>query len=176
MEVSFKGFKNTGVQRHVLYNYAGKKRAELTIFNCELTNDVKGKDLDTFEKILKDFPNKVNKNFLNIGFWRYSKNPHINSFESKFFINQKVCTVDMTTLGIFEKIAQLLKRITDTKEQDFVVNKDYLKSDDMRGSFLMDDEEDDMELISNMHNPEAVKTISKKLLDNITDSVEDVLS
>lgn len=175
MEVSFHGFKNAGVQRHMLYDIRGKK-ASLSIFNTELTNDARGHDLDEFKKIFQKSSNKQNPNFLNLQVWQLFRGKNLASPECRFFVNDKEFRVNDKNLELFGKIARLLKKIVNTDEKDFKVNKDYLESEDMAKNFVSVDEAEDSELIESMHEPEKVKVIAEDLLNKITDVVEEVLT
>ncbi len=175
MEISFQGFRNAGVQKHVLYSSTGK-RASLTIFNSELTNDFKGKDLDSFEKIFKKSVNKQNPNFLTLELWKYRKNPKNNDVRSAFFINEKEYKVSDETLGVFERVAKLLNKICKTPDEEFKVSKDYLESEDMAKNFILEKDMLEEDIVESMHSPECVKKVAGKLLEEITDEVETVLS
>ena len=177
MEVSFCGFKNAGVQKHIMYDAFGRQKAQAMIFNCELTNDVNGEHLDSFEKVFKKSVNKQNPSFLNFEFFQYKKNLNTNNTIDKFFVNGKEYSISDKNLSVFEKIAKLFAMIIKTPDEKFKVNKDYLSSDDMFKNFIFGPYDiKDKELINIMHEPESVKTIAKDLLEVVTAAVDEYMT
>ena len=177
MEVSFKGFKNAGVQKHIMYDRFGRKKVQLTILNCELTNNGVEKDLDSFKSVFSKSVNQYNPKFLNLGYWQHRKSPYTNETVDLYFINGDEYKVHENNLGFFEKIAQLLKKIIVTKNENFQLNSDYLSSADMYENFIFSqDERENSDMIGSMHAPENVKSVAEFLLNKITDDVEAVLS
>lgn len=174
MDISFKGFKNAGVQSLKFFDYTGE-RARMNLLNCELTNDITGNDLEIFERVLKKFPNDLNHNFLNIQLWEYKKGSDNAYQSSKLFINNKECPVNNKNLSGLERIANLLKRIIKTNNENFVVNNDYIDND-AKDSFVHIHDEYSRELLNTMHEPKGVKTVAKRIIKELTNMVDVFLS
>ena len=116
MNISFQGFKNTGVFAYKSFDMYGSN-AKSTALCCELTNDIKGKDLDHFSPILKKFTNLVNHNFLKLEYLQFRKKPDSEETIDAFLINDNVVPVDKENLHIYGPIARLFNRILNTPEK-----------------------------------------------------------
>ena len=174
MNISFQGFKNAGVQNLKFYDRTGEI-GRATIFNCELTNTTE-QDLDAFRGLIEKMANPVNHNFLNIQSIERKKGKDKFYQSSSFRINEKECPVNKDTLWIFGTIARFLRKICETPNENFIVNKDYLEGDDVIESFLGLDEETGRDVLDTMHSPENVKEDTQNMLDCITNAVDNYLS
>ena len=181
MEVSFKGFKNAGVEK--VTQYACNLPAIMTgnipkidyvALNCELTNS-NGRDLDLFESVFKKAANKINKNFLNIVLCMY-KAKDGDYLKRAFSINDVIFPVEMKNIPVYQKVVDLLIKITKTKDEDFVVNKGYLESDDFYDSFMCTTKDTEEDVIEAMHAPKSVKTVANMLIETMTEEVDEALS
>lgn len=176
MEINFKGFKNAGAQSVFQQGLLILPDALTVTLNCELTNNIKGKDLDSFERVLKDAPNKINHNFLTVQMLRYKRNPKDDVPSDVFYINDKVHKISMENLSLFQKIAEFLKKIINTPNNEFVVNRGFVESDDFPRFFELDIEGMDAEAIRRIYNPNDVKNVAKTLLKRMTEDIEAFLS
>jgi len=174
-DVNFRGFKNAGMQVNQICNEAGELKMLLTILNTELTNDYAGKELDTFYSILRKTPNKTNKKFLNLQFWQYLQLDDRVKYDDKFVINDVEYSVNMENLGVFEKLVKLFKKIKETPEYLFCVNKDYVTSSDCIDSFILPPDCVDKERLAVIHDPENVKSVCEYLSKEITEAVSYLL-
>lgn len=174
MNVNFMGIKNIGAENIKIFDITGP-RGKNSILNLELTNDLNSRDLDNFRDIFIISSNKINKNFLNLSHLAYDKDGIGVNTEDIFLINDKEFKVEMDNLSIFQKIADILKKIIGMNNNDFIINKDYLDSKDCLDSFILD-RNVNKEIIKALHEPQNVKATAKELLDVITSSVYDVLN
>lgn len=178
MKVSFTGFKNTGIQLNQLCNENGEPRMWLCIFNCELTNDVFGNDLDTFKPTLNKTnasDNNSRKNFLNLQFWHYLRDCDKAKYGDKFVINQKEYPVNMENLRIFQNLTNLFKKVNKTPDHRFVYDKSYLDSDNCVKSFILPPVLQNEDRLKEIHNITNIKEISEYLIDEITNAVAEYL-
>lgn len=148
MNVSFTGFRNVGVLDKYIGGYAvnsknnkivysPERNVEVDVINVNLTDDYKGKDLTEFYKSAKassieNYINPVNKEFLNILFIKNSDEDSVGAF----FVNGSRLELKDENLPLFSYIARLLRKITTTPKESFVVNKDYLENEDAQNALL----------------------------------------
>ena len=175
MNVTFQGFRNTGVQNITLKRFPNEE-IKISLLNLELTNDITGKDLNSFEKILKKYPNEINHNFLNLGIWEYKDKFNEGSTYSGLVINDKDCIISYKNLSLLEKVANLIKKILNTSEAKFVVNKDYIENEAANHFFFSNSLKSDEKNLYTMHSPENVKQVSKDILKKMTKMVDEFLS
>jgi len=138
--------------------------------NMELTNK-NGRDLDNFEEIIEEYPNKTNKNFITL------KAVTIKG-EERFTLNGKplsVCDKNITS-GIFSKLVQTMKRIQNTKEP-LEVNQDYINSPDCENMLNLyinpDSEKDSAKQIEEMHKDTSAKNAAGIMFNKIQTTMED---
>ena len=177
MNVNFTGFKNAGVQKIGISNNNGLK-AELRIFNCELTDDFNGKDLTLFkDTVFRIAVNDINHNFLNINWLRYKQNPNDYDIKNAYKINDKEIEIknDIETLKLFRIIANLLTKISTSANEYFKVNKSYTENDDFYDSYMMARYFSKKD-IDFMHSANEVKKTASDIVDAIVNDVDNILS
>lgn len=203
MQVTFTGIKNIGfIKTSIDYaslgiikeNDQGWKRIlqmpgpdfqleEGYLLNMQLTDDFNGKHYTEFQKALEkshlktsNFRNPIHKNFLNIFFNReLSKEDGNFSKESSFFINDEPLELDDKNLPLFTYLARTIREISQKPEEKFVINEDYLASEELSKGMCMGDDlkkifgENYYDEARRMHNPSDVKDCAK-LMDNLLQS------
>ncbi len=128
MDISFKGYQNVGGYSSVDVTKEGEK-----IFSHKLImqlNNMGNRDLDTFEPILKKYSDKVKNNFLVVEV-RRTLDLKTGRTKKSYYINKQQIHVVDENLGIFSKIAKLVKRISDDNAE-FEIENDYKKSADFK--------------------------------------------
>ena len=177
MKVSFTGFKNAGMQINQINNENGEPRMWLSIFNCELTNDTFGKDLDAFRPVFNNNTSSDDsrKNFLNLQFWHYLRDSDREKYGDKFVINQKEYPVNMENMRIFQKLADLFKKVNGTPDYLFKCDKSYLESDNCVKSFILPPVLQNEDRLRAIHDVENIKSMSQYLVDEITNAVAEFL-
>ncbi len=153
------------------------------LLNMQLTDDFNGKHYTEFQKALEkshlktsNFRNPIHKNFLNIFFNReLSKEDGNFSKESSFFINDEPLELDDKNLPLFTYLARTIREISQKPEEKFVINEDYLASEELSKGMCMGDDlkkifgENYYDEARRMHNPSDVKDCAK-LMDNLLQS------
>lgn len=171
MQVSFTGFKNAG---YLTVANIGEEPVEVYQSNIQLTDDKDGKDLTEFKNVLRktggNFINPINKDFVNI---ECVSSPNTDEYgedgvERFLLLNQQEVEVCDENLPIFSFLAKLTRNIAKKPLNDFVVNKDYLTSDDCRygvmsGADMVDivGEESYKPVVEMIHEPERVVSGAK---------------
>lgn len=165
MQVSFTGFKNAG---YLTIANIGEEPVEVYQSNIQLTDDKDGKDLTEFKNILKKtgghFINPLNKDFMNIECVSRPYTDEDGDWNDNFvLLNQQEVEVCDKNLPIFSFIAKLTRNIAKKPLNEFVINKDYLESDDCRygvmaGADMVDlvGEESYLPVVEMLHEPERV--------------------
>ena len=192
-QTSFKGIKNVGYLNYE-FEYANqtkkyqspdddddgdnfirgndRKKETSELINIQFTDDYSGKHLTEYKKIMNKYPqykNEFNNNFLN--FLQIS-----NDNQNLLVVNSKPLDLNDQNLSLVSFIAKTLKEISQKKPQEFIVNKDYLLSDDFSKGFIphMDlnevtSEDFTASLAEDFHEPETVKTGSQNMISRLTE-------
>lgn len=203
MQVTFTGIKNIGfIKTSIDYanlgiikeNDQGWKRIlqmsgsdfqleEGYLLNMQLTDDFNGKHYTEFKNALEksnlslsDFRNPINNNFLNIFFNRefYKENGKILK-DTIFSINDRDIMIKDKNLPLFTYLARTIREISQKPEEKFVINEDYLASEELSKGMCMGDDlkkifgENYYDEARRMHNPSDVKDCAK-LMDNLLQS------
>ncbi len=190
MNINFTGIKNIGYDRMntslEFYNQDDEfdneddmavasppqsQSLEGNLLNLQLTDDFKGKHLSGFKDALKksglnfnDYKHPINKDFLNIYLTNdVYEDESVKEHENIVYVNDKEIPLEDKTLPVFSYIAKLLTEITQKPEKDFIVNRDYMKSEELRQGFLIGEDLSDTEdeyytpYLEDAHKPSAVK-------------------
>lgn len=192
MQVSFSGLKNIGYKMNV-YQYAPDDKNNVEAPDCmhkddflnvQLIDDFNGKDRSEFNDAIKKSGasaakysnNKINKDFLNIALTVDEDLDDIGIKKTEYtvYLNDNELKLKDKSLPIFDYIAKLTRRIAAMNDNKFVVNNDYLESDDAAtGIELGEDLRETVktsqygDAIEFIHSPQNVKTGSKIINDNI---------
>lgn len=186
MQVNFKGFKNVGYHQvnsaSLPFSLDGSN-IESSLLNVQYTDDYNGKDLTEYRSLIKKHPqyrNHVNPDFMNVILYKDDKSNRL----PKMLFNGRTLAFNDENLDIFSFVARSSKKISEQSKDKFVINNDYLESDDffegfvpfgsLKIDFLMSNEV--IKRIRELHNPEKVKEGAKDLLDKITSAVIDYLN
>lgn len=142
MNISFKGFENTGIGLEInpKEKIVKKAGAEIVVppykhltLNAKL-NNIGEKDLDNFRRILEKFPNASEKDSVNFSYDEYYSN-----FEKKtkkeFWLNDKPLILNDHNLEVFSKLAKLFTRLSKVKDNELKQDKNYIGSLDCRYNF-----------------------------------------
>lgn len=196
MQINFTGIRNIGYERRYYEQssandpneefddeYFEEKEQEHFI-NIELTDDVFGNDLTEYKNIikttdLKNYTNPINPNFLNIMMSKDEVKTNLEKItDYQFWINdsENEFVVNDQNLKMLSFIAKILRRISNTPDEKFVVNQDYLNNDDAKDSVILGEDlketygeyYDDAKL--QIHDPEHIKNGAKKM-NNILQEV-----
>lgn len=198
MDVSFTGIKNIG-SIFSSYNFKNSKapldlygipkdstriRTDAFWMNMHLSDDYNGKHLTNFKEAIKksglsmeDYKNPIDKNSLNMIVSRDYHEIDGNLSEiNEIVLNDKPLELNDNTLPVFSYLGKLVREITHKPDEKFVVNRDYMESDDLANGLVIgenlkllykDKYEQEMEIA---HNPKVVKTIAGKI-DNIINGI-----
>lgn len=201
MEPTFTGIKNIGYIKTTLNHAAmsiikddnnGYRRIPLApnsrveegyLLNMQLTDDYNGKHYTELTDALKkarlpfsEFKNPVNKNFLNFFISREFYNENGRLFkDTEFILNGKELKLEDKNLSFFSYIAKLVREIAHKPSDTFVVNRDYLDSEDLSQGLCFGDDlyaifgKDYYDKVREIHNPQNVKEGLKEI-DNVIDA------
>lgn len=142
MNISFKGFKNVGSYMTTNKEQTEiKKGPHMIIFpkgkhidlHAEL-NNTGTQDLDDFKVILKAFPNRLNRNSLNITYDEYI-HPDTKKKERIFALNNSIIDVNETTFPVFNKVFKLLEKIKNAPKEELKVDNSYVLSAESQDAF-----------------------------------------
>ena len=161
-------------------DYPVYEKQEGHLLNIQLTDDYNGKHLSAYKKALqkaelsaKEYENPINKNFLNIYISDdIIQEEHSKYTENEILINNKEVALNDKTLPFFSYLAQLIREIAQKPEKDFIVNKDYIDSDDAKLGITIGNnmeeifKEDYQEVLKDTLDPENVKE-GAKMMDNV---------
>lgn len=183
MNITFTGLKNIGglqvnqiirCQKGFADGYMDEENSEYRQFtkymnvNCQLTN-YDGNDLDRFEKILRKYPNQINKNFITLEY-----TPH------GFYLNSKALPVNDDNLWIFESLVKLLDKKLKDNTDNFGCDIDYLDSEDSKimliPKAILDSASDANELAFLLHQPDHAKAVMRNMAEEIDKRVCDYLA
>ena len=201
MEPAFTGIKNIGYIKTTLNHAAmsiikddnnGYRRIPLApnsrveegyLLNMQLTDDYNGKHYTELTDALKkarlpfsEFKNPVNKNFLNFFISREFYNENGRLFkDTEFILNGKELKLEDKNLSFFSYIAKLVREIAHKPSKEFIVNNDYLDSEDLSQGLCFGDDlyaifgKDYYDKVREIHNPQNVKEGLKEI-DNVIDA------
>ena len=201
MEPTFTGIKNIGYIKTTLNHAAmsiikddnnGYRRIPLApnsrveegyLLNMQLTDDYNGKHYTELTDALKkarlpfsEFKNPVNKNFLNFFISREFYNENGRLFkDTEFILNGKELKLEDKNLSFFSYIAKLVREIAHKPSKEFIVNNDYLDSEDLSQGLCFGDDlyaifgKDYYDKVREIHNPQNVKEGLKEI-DNVIDA------
>ena len=201
MEPAFTGIKNIGYIKTTLNHAAmsiikddnnGYRRIPLApnsrveegyLLNMPLTDDYNGKHYTELTDALKkarlpfsEFKNPVNKNFLNFFISREFYNENGRLFkDTEFILNGKELKLEDKNLSFFSYIAKLVREIAHKPSKEFIVNNDYLDSEDLSQGLCFGDDlyaifgKDYYDKVREIHNPQNVKEGLKEI-DNVIDA------
>lgn len=102
--ISFHGLKNLGAITK--YN----KGELIESLSIKLTDDNNGKDLSDFKELLKEYPNKIDKDTVSITLEYYDKDQYL-------YINDKEIAFSEDTIPAISDVGDLLKRVIHNKKQ-----------------------------------------------------------
>ena len=201
MEPAFTGIENIGYIKTTLNHAAmsiikddnnGYRRIPLApnsrveegyLLNMQLTDDYNGKHYTELTDALKkarlpfsEFKNPVNKNFLNFFISREFNNENGRLFkDTEFILNGKELKLEDKNLSFFSYIAKLVREIAHKPSKEFIVNNDYLDSEDLSQGLCFGDDlyaifgKDYYDKVREIHNPQNVKEGLKEI-DNVIDA------
>ncbi len=183
MQINFTGIKNIGYERRY-YEQSSvndqneefddedfEEKEQEHFINLELTDDIYGKDLTEYKNIIKttnlrNYTNPINPNFLNLMISKAEVTDHlgkakdyqlwINKSDNEFIVNDQ-------NLKMISFIAKILRKISNTPEEKFIVNKDYINSDDAKNGVALGENLEETyeqyydEAIKQIHDPKNVK-------------------
>lgn len=156
---------------------------ESYLLNVQLTDDFNGKHYTEFTNALKkarlpfsEFKNPVNKNFLNFFISREFYKENGRPFkDTEFLVNDAKLNLEDKNLSFFSYIAKLVREIAQKPSDAFVVNRDYLDSEDLSKGLCLGDDlysifgKDYYDEVRSIHNPQNVKEGAKEI-DNVINS------
>ncbi len=195
MNISFKGVKNAGAQMFTREKPEIIKSGPYTTLlpkgkhinlHIELNNEYTN-DLDNFKYILRAFPNKYNKNSMNIEYDEFI-HPRFNEKEKFFIINDQIIELNEKTFPVFNQIFKLLKKIETMPHSMLTTDNRYVKSDEAIDAFyyytqcfskvdkngqIHLDKESFLKMVDNAHNPTqaqlGAKALSKRFAKVLTE-------
>ncbi len=137
MTVNFTGIKNIGYMK--IQNQF--TNTENDVLSFQVTNDRSGNDLDEFKNAIKkmdtkeNYINPINTGLITIASCKQNKEGEFETPDYEFFLNSKKLPINDSSLPMFTYLAKVTKNIEAKKKDDFIVNKDYLESEDfLRGT------------------------------------------
>lgn len=208
MNISFTGIKNMGYQyrqyREAYYEDGSTEYLdpdedidkddydndiEEHYLTVQLTDDYNGKDLTEFRNQLKKADivgnplHPVNSNLLSIAVCKENLTEDCVKPMISLYINDVAEPLEINdkNLSILSFIAKLLKRVSNCKDKDFVVNKDYIENDAATSIIIGDDLREDFgkyydNLIDQAHSPEVVRNGAGEMCDIVTQRMIDYFS
>ena len=136
MQINFTGIKNIRSTRIM----SPDNNMEAVVINAQLTDDYDGKDLSNFKETLsrsgvkENYLNPVNQNFVNIIGQKVLTE---NGIDTKIILNNTPLPAKRNTVPLFSFLAKLTRDIKAKPDEKFVVNKDYLESDDFNEGIIL---------------------------------------
>lgn len=185
-KISFGGIKNPGAYTHYQeraksVSIAGQNyilpRGRVMSFNCELTNE-NGNDLDDFKHILKAYPNKHNKNAINITY-EWCINPNNGEKMRMYSINDNILDINRVTFDVFNKVFKLLKKVSQMPREQISVDNSYLRTLEAQYAFMeytaYPDSSDINKILDDAHRRDTViagaNALCKKFANVLTEYV-----
>ncbi len=162
MNVSFKGFRNTGIgvdinkhpQQILKNNCCFIKPPYVHLSMTTTLNNIGDNDREIFSEILKKFPNKYQKDTINFHYDKYFSS-YSKKYRKEFWLNDKPLTLRDDNLPVFSKLAQLFTKLSKAKE--LPSDKFYIQSDDCRANFNYFFMQDKKDLLEEFHSPDKVR-------------------
>ena len=180
MPINFTGIKNTGYFRII----DPINKEDNKIFSTMLTDDYTGEDLSEYRKVVNATGlryNPLNNTMITL----YIKKMHPESdFEKpkyEFFLNATPLEVNDKNLKMFSYLAKTTKKIINKKDNEIIVNKDFLESDDLRYgmipkfdlvNILKGFKTDYKTCVEYLFNKQSAKEGAKDVNDCIQDAME----
>lgn len=192
MDTTFTGIKNLSYLKIQHANQETKianQPLERYVLNMQLTDDANGNDLTMFRSLLKktgiplrDHP--INPEFLNIEI--FTNSAHSESGRI-IFLNRTGLKIKDDILSMMSYIGKLLKRITNMKGQDFLLDQQYCTPENLRKSTLMGQDileilpknlssTQQKNIIGNLYSDKNVKDGTTKMFNIFQDEMLDYLS
>ncbi len=208
MNISFTGIKNMGYQliqyREAYYEDGTTEYlnpgedidkddydsdVEEHYLTVQLTDDYNGKDLTEFKNKLKTADiegnplHPVNSSLLNITVCKENLTDDFTKPMISLYLNDATEPLEINdkNLSILSFVAKLLKRVSVSKDKDFVVNKDYLESDAATSIIIGEDLREDFgkyydQMIDQAHSPEVVRNGAGEMSDILQQRMIDYFS
>ena len=180
MNISFTGYKNIGSVNYQIMDFDKKEDDDQSLFvncvNLQLTNKY-DKDLDTFERVLKRYPNNINRDFVTLMSFEKQDGEFVYD-RPEFMLNFKPLNINDENLWIFEKLAAMLDSLAKKDPESYEISEQYLESEDCQqmlnpGNFGNLDEIDQQIVVRLSHEPQRtqkdVESMSHKLEKAICD-------
>ncbi len=172
MDISFKGFRNTGIgvdinkeSKQILKGNLLFKRPKYVHLTLSTTlNDVGEKDLSTFGEILRKFPNDCQKNTIIFHYDKYFVES-LNKTKKEFWLNYRPLVLNDANLPIFSKLSQLFSKLSKTPDSELKMGEKYLDSFDCKSNFSYFAKGDAKKILQEIHNPENVRKSAKDMCD-----------
>lgn len=118
----------------------------------------------------------MNKNFLNFFISREFYKENGRQFkDTEFLVNNRQLNLEDKNLSFFSYIAKLVREIAQKHSDTFVVNRDYLDSEDLSKGICLGNDlysifgKDYYDEVRSIHNPQNVKEGAKEI-DNVINS------
>lgn len=179
MQISFKGFKNTGIGVETNTNVKLIKKRNATVvippyahltLNATL-NNINQNDLEKFGEIIKKFPNKHQPDSINFHYDKYYSTL-TNTMKQEFWLNDKPLILSDKNLKIFSLLSKLFERLSKTEIKDHTNNKDYLVSDKCKLNFQYFLKNSTYENdIKNYHSLKNIQNNAKAMQTEIIDTM-----
>lgn len=135
--INFTGIKNTG------YCWVNKEINNHHLSKCSLNTQLTYSDKKEYENLISRYPrfrNEIASNFANIEMQQDVSNKGITYILK---LNDGILNpFDENERPVMNFVKNLLKKVETKKEKDFVVNKDYISSDDCHFGIVYDDDFD----------------------------------
>jgi len=180
MTVSFTGFKNASSLKIINDEYPNSSNSMCSV-TMQLTDDYSGKDLSEFKKVAArtkscNIGSLEDNRFINVSFVR---TPDSDSF---IMVNGEVIEPERDTLGMFSFVGQLLKRVLNTPQEKFAVDRDYFMGEEFDNMLvpgynmreILGDRYN--EITGNVINPNIVLMQSAEVLDGLDNIMMDYLA
>jgi hypothetical protein len=190
MEISFTGFKNTSYNNYIkqsksfINNEQGWNNTNTAVqtINTQLFDDCNYKDLSLYKKALEGSDiagefHPINPDMINI------QTVKVNSPQGQtlyLVLNNNLVKINDKNLKLISFIAKLLKRIANENPNNFIINKDFIESED--AAFATTCGKDMRKIIGSekykmflnyTYMPQHVKAISKKIFLDIQSGMEE---
>lgn len=170
MNITFTGIKNAA---GVVYPGEGQNLTRRLI--VQLTNEGT-KDLDEFSSILKEYPDKLNKNFLRIDSSKVEDT--FGNIHREFYLNEKPVEISNQNMNIFEKLLPFLTKISES-EKPFPHKLQYYSSGDCIVNLYKNPlpsnfkkENKDYDFIEDAHSFDVLKETARRIRNAIANNLE----
>ncbi len=208
MQINFTGIKNIGYEtrqtRSIYYDDGtceflcpdddmSKEDYDEDIYDhyitVQLTDDYNGKDLTEFRNKIKNtkFAEYLHPENPDLLSFSISKTDFTDEFVTKpeveFYINDCADELEVKdeNLALFSYFGKLLKRISQMKDSEFIVNKNYIETDASTSIIIGDDLREDYgehyeQIMKQVHSPEVVRNGAKEMDKILVDRMLDYFS